>query len=294
MDNKVYYKIGNNIKSLRESFGLSQEELALEIGIGKSAICQYEMGSSIPVRDILIKIAKYFRITETELLQNDYSNLKKMIEAPLDEIEYNNNMFNKLLPLVYSKSAIENDNFKQAYEIHKHICVLIGEGTNNQDFDEALIDECIELYKKACDEGVIEANANYLWWICFFGFIISFCDLRMFEAINNLIKRKISVKEFFKKGYLTPSDIKEDSNQQANKQEFWDEFAVDFYVNIRKLKLNSSYADLGDYYLAIAYTFDMVCNGMSSEQNSVIGREMLSVFSLMGNEYADLNKNHNS
>ena len=51
MDNKVYYKIGNNIKSLRESFGLSQEELALEIGIGKSAICQYEsvLGTHLPL-----------------------------------------------------------------------------------------------------------------------------------------------------------------------------------------------------------------------------------------------------
>ena len=30
---------------------------------------------------------------------------------------------------------------------------------------------------------------------------------------------------------------------------------------------------------------------MSSEQNSAIGSEMLSVFSLMGNKYARLNKN---
>ena len=68
---------------------------------------------------------------------------------------------------------------------------------------------------------------------------------------------------------------------------------VEFRWNstVRKLKLNSIYADLGDYYLAIAYVFDMVCNGMSSEQNCAVGSEMLSVFSLMGNKYARLNKN---
>ena len=78
MDYKVYYRIGNNIRCLRESFGLSQEELAFEIGIGKSAICQYETGTSIPVRDVLIKIAKYFHVTETDLLQNRQWTMKTL------------------------------------------------------------------------------------------------------------------------------------------------------------------------------------------------------------------------
>lgn len=291
MDNKVYYKIGNNIKCLRESFGLSQEELALEIGIGKSAICQYETGTSIPVRDVLIKIAEYFHVTETDLLQNDYSGFRKMTDAPINEIDYNKDMFEKLLPLVTSESTMNNRNFKQAYELHNQVCTLIGSGTAIEGFDETLIEKCIELYKKASDEGIIEANANYLWWICFFGFFTSFCDSRMFDAVERLNQGRIGVKEFFKEGYLTPFDSKDDSNKQENKKEFWEEYAVDFYVNVRKLKLNSVYADLGDYYLAIAYVFDMVCNGMSSEQNCAVGSEMLSVFSLMGNKYARLNKN---
>lgn len=113
----------------------------------------------------------------------------------------------------------------------------------------------------------------------------------MFDAVERLKQGRIGVKEFFKEGYLTPFDTKDDPNKQENKKEFWEEYAVDFYVNIRKLKLNLLYADLGDYYLAISYIFDIVCNGMSSEQNSAIGSEMLSVFSLMGNKYARLNKN---
>ena len=291
MDYKVYYRIGNNIRCLRESFGLSQEELAFEIGIGKSAICQYETGTSVPVRDVLIKIAKYFHVTETDLLQNDYSNFRRMTDAPINEFEYNKDMFEKLLPLVSSESSMDNENFRQAYEFHNQVCNLIGSGATVDSFDETLIDKCIELYKKASDEGVIEANANYLWWICFFGFLTSFCDSRMYGGVERLKQGRIGVKEFFKEGYLTPFDTKDDPNKQENKKEFWEEYAVDFYVNIRKLKLNLLYADLGDYYLAISYIFDIVCNGMSSEQNSAIGSEMLSVFSLMGNKYARLNKN---
>ena len=68
MENKLYYKIGANIRGLRTAFGLSQEELALEIGISKQAVSKYEMGDGIPERDHLIKIAKYFKITENEFL----------------------------------------------------------------------------------------------------------------------------------------------------------------------------------------------------------------------------------
>lgn len=108
-------------------------------------------------------------------------------------------MFEKLLPLVSSESSMDNENFRQAYEFHNQVCNLIGSGATVDSFDETLIDKCIELYKKASDEGVIEANANYLWWICFFGFLTSFCDSRMFGAVERLKQGRIGVKEFLKR-----------------------------------------------------------------------------------------------
>ena len=59
---------------------------------------------------------------------------------------------------------MDNENFRQAYEFHNQVCNLIGSGATVDSFDETLIDKCIELYKKASDEGVIEANANYSLW----------------------------------------------------------------------------------------------------------------------------------
>lgn len=304
MESKFYYKIGNNIRCLREAFDLTQEELANGIGVVKHAVSQYETGASIPKKDILIKIAKFFHITETELLQNDYSKFKKVVDTPINNDEYNKKMFEKLFPLVSSKSSRKNNNFEKAYKHHKKICDVICSDVIAEDIDETSIEECMNLYKKARDEGIIEACANHLWLICYIGFLISFCDSRTVEAAKKLKRKDIDVKSFFMNAYLTSQnnkedggktliDDKEDMEKKESKKFFWEEFAVDFYVNIRKLKLNSKYSDLGDYYLAIAYVFDIICNGMSREQNSAIGSEMLSVFSLMGNEYADLSSRHN-
>lgn len=40
--------IGENIKTQRQSLGMTQEELAREIGTGRSMVAQIERGSKIP------------------------------------------------------------------------------------------------------------------------------------------------------------------------------------------------------------------------------------------------------
>ena len=53
------------LKLLREEKGISQQELALEIGsiVTRSAIGYYELGRRVPGFDAVIAIAKYFGVT---------------------------------------------------------------------------------------------------------------------------------------------------------------------------------------------------------------------------------------
>ena len=60
--------IGSLIAQLRETNGLTQEELAKELHVSKSAICQWENGSGIKT-DNLYDIAQYFNITVGELIE---------------------------------------------------------------------------------------------------------------------------------------------------------------------------------------------------------------------------------
>ncbi|MBE5868643.1 MAG: helix-turn-helix transcriptional regulator [Lachnospiraceae bacterium] len=72
--NKSYfYKVGNNIKYLRDALGETQDQLGLAIGESKSSVSQVETGIRPPTLDFLIKLAKHFCITIDEILFSDLS-----------------------------------------------------------------------------------------------------------------------------------------------------------------------------------------------------------------------------
>lgn len=58
-----------NVKYLRKQKGLNQTEIAAAIGVGQSAWSEYEIGTSKPNFNDLLKIIEYFGITASELLE---------------------------------------------------------------------------------------------------------------------------------------------------------------------------------------------------------------------------------
>lgn len=64
--------IGENIKEMRLSMGITQAEFASKINVTKSSVSAYENGSRFPSYDVLIKIAQLFRVSTDNLL--GYSN----------------------------------------------------------------------------------------------------------------------------------------------------------------------------------------------------------------------------
>lgn len=287
MENSTFYKLGLNIRGLRKFYGLTQEELALATYITKQAISQYELGDSIPERDILLKICRYFRITEDELLNGNYENMKTITKTPIHDKHYNSEMLDKMFPLVCSDLALENIHFKEAYAIHKKLYQAFVDG---EYFDENLVDKCLDLYDKAFEEGVVEGIANSLWWIMFFGFITTFFSPQMIEKAALLQEKRISFKEFLKEGFLHSSDIDTNSEEyksfENSRIEFLKANEVNIFVKIRLLKNSKEYSDLGDYYLSFIYLFNLIRNTESAEMNNAIGSELMNTYSILGNPYA--------
>lgn len=54
--------VGSKIKDYRKHFGLSQEELAKKIGVGKTTISNYEVGIRSPKKPQLIKLSEVFDV----------------------------------------------------------------------------------------------------------------------------------------------------------------------------------------------------------------------------------------
>ena len=60
--------LNENLKQLRKSRGLSQEELAIRLNVVRQTISKWEKGISVPDADMLIKIADIFEVSVSELL----------------------------------------------------------------------------------------------------------------------------------------------------------------------------------------------------------------------------------
>ncbi len=60
--------LNDNIKRLRQARGISQEELALRLGVVRQTVSKWEKGISVPDAEMLMKLADYFGVSVGELL----------------------------------------------------------------------------------------------------------------------------------------------------------------------------------------------------------------------------------
>lgn len=87
--------IGNNIKSIRKQVGLTQEELALHIGVTPQAVSRWENGTGMPDISLVVPLAKtlnvstdyLFGLEENKIDDDIYVNLKRQIEKIEKESE---------------------------------------------------------------------------------------------------------------------------------------------------------------------------------------------------------------
>jgi transcriptional regulator with XRE-family HTH domain len=63
--------VGNNVRTLRESRGLSFEDLARRAGMTKSGVWMIEQGKSSPTMTSLEKIARALSTPVSELVRED-------------------------------------------------------------------------------------------------------------------------------------------------------------------------------------------------------------------------------
>ena len=58
--------LNENMKAIRKSKGLSQQELAVKLNIVRQTVSKWEQGLSVPDSDMLISISEVFEIPVTE------------------------------------------------------------------------------------------------------------------------------------------------------------------------------------------------------------------------------------
>ena len=60
--------IGTRLRELRQKRNLCLRQVAEIIGVNKSTVCSYENGSRQPAYDILVSLARFYRVSTDYLL----------------------------------------------------------------------------------------------------------------------------------------------------------------------------------------------------------------------------------
>ena len=60
--------LGEKLQRLRKARGMSQEELAAQMGVSRQAVSRWETGETVPSTDTLKEIAKVFQVSVDRLL----------------------------------------------------------------------------------------------------------------------------------------------------------------------------------------------------------------------------------
>ena len=285
----IYPYLSSNIKNLRRVYGEEQVDLANAIGLTIPAVSNYERGERVPKRDIIARIAKHYRITEDELLYCDLSNMKTIADRPFYDPIFSSKALDILFPLMNNPRALENENFKQAYSVHTKYLELIRHEAPLPESVEEDIPRCLELYKKSRDEGVVEGAANHLSVVMMMGALSYFATSFLLEDPEYFRKKGRTMKDYLHNGFLPSFDDSSDETTdapQVNKRKFLDEYEAQILIDIYHLKHSPQYVDLGDYYFALRYMFDLCSNSQSSEQNTAVGAELMNVYSVMKNPFA--------
>ena len=172
-DPKEYYRLGFNIESIRKAHNESQLDLALSIGVCKSAISNYETGQRIPQRDELNAISKHYNIPVSSLMYGDFSNYSIANDVNVTDSDTMRLVCDMMLPFICPDEAMENKHFKKAMELHIELGeAIFSEGELPVAFAKNL-GKCEKLYKKAIEDGIYEACVNLLWWSFYFSIGIS-------------------------------------------------------------------------------------------------------------------------
>lgn len=100
-------KFGEKLQLLRKQRGMSQEQLALQIGVSRQAVSKWELGESTPDTDKIVLLSRIFDVTTDYLIfEGDTSTGKQKETINISRGKDTETLPNFILKLVKTKGYI--------------------------------------------------------------------------------------------------------------------------------------------------------------------------------------------
>ena len=290
---------GQNTKSLRNIFGVKQEELADRLNIARNTLSYYENGNRGISDDIKRNIANFFMLTVDQLLYDDYSFVG--VKSSKIEKDYFLRNIDVLFPFIIPRNIVENKAFMKAYHLH----LKAYEKLVNKNIDGILYDilTCCSMYIDVIHSSIKEKDSKNT--MSYYGVVASLNLI----AIRTLmvgclytaciaIKDKTAICTQLTK---TDKGLKEVFESDESIEELLEEMkelldaineivAPELICVIKEIAGNfHRYSDFLYYYLALEYVFKISDSNLDHNRQTMIGMEMLNAFASAGNIYAKAN-----
>lgn len=225
-----------------------QTELAKMFCVSQSDISAYVNGKSVIPVDVLGKIAYRYNISIDDLTGKDLS-IEYDVPQTID-LEQVMNVSTSMFPFLTSNKAKNNKNFNCAYDITMQ--ALQVEDVQNLDGKICVFEHALDLYGKAWEESkTYVALSNSISLILF---IYAFYSQRNLEIAQELkTKGSLSDLELRQKLLRNPNKPIAINKYESKRKGFFDKYNELVFKNIKLLKQNVNFSDLGDFYLSMCY-----------------------------------------
>ena len=271
-------RIGNNIRALRKMAGYTQQQFANILNCSDSLISEYERGTKPVTREFAESIADHFNISVDSLLNYEYkpNKLNLILGSTKERIDF----FRQEFPLLSPKEAMENKNFKIAYDSFLTFYDYLERNECPQD---KVIDDIMEGFEKSSDDNVLEAYVNiiafvFLLWIFYYPETDdNDPDLLKISLPKN--KKPISYSVFKK------AQDKLITENYKSRNEFKKILADDLFEAFGSLN-QSKFKDISDYYLALGYIYNLLDTDLTYAQSIEFGLDLMRSYARMKNKYA--------
>lgn len=121
--------LNKTLKYFRTSHKMTQETLALKLGVTRQTVSKWENGISVPDADTLAKIADIFEVSVSELLGTNElldRNKKKESDDTNESEKLDDRHIAETLAVLNEQLAIKNRHRKTVIRIVKIVLIILG------------------------------------------------------------------------------------------------------------------------------------------------------------------------
>lgn len=249
--------ISENIRRMRTESGLTQEQLAENVGVSAQAVSRWENGSSYPDITLLPVLANYFGISTDTLLGADTAKKQEEVNKILEHIKefHRNGQAEESISYIRNKLREFPDSaditYQLAYSLNKKINTL----SDNKEVTD-LTNEVIDLCKRAIK---LDGGRSWITHACRQKLCFSFVRLGKAEKAREIAESMPTwwlSREYMILYTMGPDEAAE--QQQHNLLSLMDMMLLHFHKIARDMQSDEQSIEVLDKAISLA---DMVTGG---------------------------------